>query len=499
MIPWVRKWVNSRKQRNDNNNTSSLPSAPSPSVAGSSSNNYSHQQEQTHQQQQSQKLTASSSSPNHISRREERQKYSKLKNPSNINQRRSKDLDLKEKIRIRVLIQNGRSIFIDAFTSKKLLELKNEILIELSSDSCALPLYATDIKQLTSRYRLTRPDSAGIHQTDMQEDKTLAQLGIQNNETLVLSVKRTNIQRSVDQYQAPRVEEIEQATRNIPHPTREFRRVDINELVAQSDFDVRKVLISLAQESAYIIGAGPYAPRLISMLKQKLINKRRHQSDTLQCLVDMGFSKEKAIYALKLHNGVYSSALEWLIQHQSEQELTSIEDSITHLSASSNTQIIPSKLSQTNSIVDNIEALLEIVRIYSYRDVPPQPHVVSSLIEMGFSEADVREALRKTHNNQAAACEWLCGNRNASLLELREGLSHESPILKAMMQSPQVQISLSNPKIFIAYLSMLENQNALSMWLGDSDTSTIISHILRKYHEEKHILGINQFNLPDVR
>ena len=46
---------------------------------------------------------------------------------------------------------------------------------------------------------------------------------------------------------------------------------------------------------------------------------------------------------------------------------------------------------------------------------------------------------------------------------------------------------------------MLENQNALAMWLGDSDTSSVISHILRKYHEEKHILGINQLNASNCR
>ena len=68
---------------------------------------------------------------------------------------------------------------------------------------------------------------------------------------------------------------------------------------------------------------------------------------------------------------------------------------------------------------------------------------------MGFGEQQILDALRKTQNNQTAACEWLCGNRSASLMELRDGLACESPILKAMIDSPQVQISLSNPKVFI--------------------------------------------------
>lgn len=48
--------------------------------------------------------------------------------------------------------------------------------------------------------------------------------------------------------------------------------------------------------------------------------------------------------------------------------------------------------------------------------------------------------------------------------------------------------------MFIAYLSMLENYSAMSMWLGDNDTSGILGHILRTYHEEKHIIAINQFS-----
>lgn len=83
---------------------------------------------------------------------------------------------------------------------------------------------------------------------------------------------------------------------------------------------MRKVLISLAQASAAIIGAGPYAPRLIAMLKQRLVNRRNHQEDTLQCLIDMGFTRELAGIALRANNGIYATSLEWLIQNQREED-----------------------------------------------------------------------------------------------------------------------------------------------------------------------------------
>ena len=168
--------------------------------------------------------------------------------------------------------------------------------------------------------------------------------------------------------------------------------------------------------------------------------------------------------------------------------------------------------------MENTQALLEIVRIYSHRDIPPTPETVSSLVEMGFEESEVLTALKKTCNNRASACEWLCGNRSGSLIELRDGLSQDSPILKSILELPHVQISLSNPKIFIgeyakqlsykyknynlyffppnfqtAFLSILENENSIRVWGGDNDTTSVITHILQKYHEEKHVLGINQF------
>lgn len=75
--------------------------------------------------------------------------------------------------------------------------------------------------------------------------------------------------------------------------------------------------------------------------------------------------------------------------------------------------------------------------------------MIKTIVDMGFPENDVLEALKATRNNQAAACEWLVGNRDKSLTELKDGCNSESPVLKALLNSPQVQISLGNPKMFI--------------------------------------------------
>ncbi|XP_005184902.2 ubiquitin-associated domain-containing protein 1 isoform X1 [Musca domestica] len=399
----------------------------------------------------------------------------------------------RERIKVRVICPSARLMIFQTDGNRRLLELKNEIILELADDLLTnMPMYASEPKSLATKFRLLKADYQG---SELNEGHSLEQLGIGNNDTLVLVAKRGNIQQLVNQTRetrSPSDKDIELATVNLPVRSADVPLVDINEIFQQSNlhFDVRKVLISLAQASAVVIGSGPYAKRLIAMLKQKLINKRNYQNDTTQCLVDMGFKKEKAEYALKLHNNVYSAALEWLIQRQSQE--TSIEEVVMGIPRTSS-MASPSGILSSDNTVENIAALLEIVRIYSYRDIPPTPDAVQTLVEMGFQESDVIEALKKTCNNKAAACEWLCGNRTGSLVELREGLAQDSPILKTILQLPQVQLSLSNPEILLAFLAILENEQSIRVWGDDNDTTSVITHILQKYHEEKHVLGINQF------
>lgn len=79
--------------------------------------------------------------------------------------------------------------------------------------------------------------------------------------------------------------------------------INIDELVLQSDvqYDIRKILISLANACAYVIGSGPYASRIITMLKHRLIQRKQHEQDTQQCLIEMGFSRPKVQHALNIN------------------------------------------------------------------------------------------------------------------------------------------------------------------------------------------------------
>lgn len=102
----------------------------------------------------------------------------------------------------------------------------------------------------------------------------------------------------------PTQHDIDLATGHLPlNNVREPNLINIDELVLQSDvqYDIRKILISLANACAYVIGAGPYATRIIAMLKHRLIQRKQHEQDTQQCLIEMGFSRSKVQHALNIN------------------------------------------------------------------------------------------------------------------------------------------------------------------------------------------------------
>ena len=113
---------------------------------------------------------------------------------------------------------------------------------------------------------------------------------------------------------------------------------------------------------------------------------------------------------------------------------------------------------------------------------------------MGFHIEEIQQALRITCNrnptanySHTAVCEWLLENCSSSENSnaLRESIFVETHILKILLSTPQIQMSLGSPKFFIAYCSMLENYSSLNIFFNDIESQSLFSHILRTYHEER--------------
>lgn len=118
---------------------------------------------------------------------------------------------------------------------------------------------------------------------------------------------------------------------------------------------------------------------------------------------------------------------------------------------------------------------------------------INSLVNLGFHMDDIQHAVRVTNessNNPSqhvAVCEYLlenCDDLNTKNA-LKESIFVERHILKILLNSPQIQCSLSSPKFFIAYCSMLENYSSLNIFFNDIESQSLLQHILRTYHEER--------------
>lgn len=81
----------------------------------------------------------------------------------------------------------------------------------------------------------------------------------------------------------------------------------------------------------------------------------------------------------------------------------------------------------------------------------PCPQALHSLVDMGFEETDVLEALRIADNNQESACDWLLGDRSqdSALDFLEDGVDPSSPLYQSIITNPVVQLGLSNPRCLL--------------------------------------------------
>uniref|UniRef100_A0A182K0L9 UBA domain-containing protein n=1 Tax=Anopheles christyi TaxID=43041 RepID=A0A182K0L9_9DIPT len=450
-------------------------------------------------------------------------------------------------VSLRIISPRGGMVDVEVLRTLTGRQLKMYALEKFASNAFTMPHFSSDLDELADRYRMIRS-----HNRRIFRDDDLLGDDVHDEEEFLLVAKRIDATPADESLKGPSAAEILAATRHIPLSRINQASVNFNLGMLQSDLqqDLRRIMISLSRASAYVHGTGPCAEKLIALFHQRLINRKRHQISSVETLLEMGFSLDKINQALQITKNVFPAALDWLIQNDSTARLFNCDKSaaIACTSAATMNQIhganspanespsggpptvsglhrgrkksnagSDSRSASTPSSVgnsvdeeefeegsnerdpftmkrENVAALLEIVRLYSEKTVVPMPELLTSIAEMGFEEENVREALIATQNNQTAACEWLLGNRTKSVQGLYDGLPAESPILRVLMGSPQVQISLGNPKMFIALISMLDNSSTMSMWLSDNDTSSVLGHILRTYHEEKHIVAINQFN-----
>eukprot|EP00064_Thunnus_orientalis_P019775 superscaffoldBa00005110_g19905 len=227
----------------------------------------------------------------------------------------------------------------------------------------------------------------------------------------------------------------------------------------------------------------------------------RVDETALQQLTEMGFPESRAIKALRLNHMSVTQAMEWLIEHVDDPSVDTplpSQDSsgaagataaatpgpsasASASASASGPNLLRSLSNQSSTDESNRQdELTEIFkRIRRKREFRPDSRAVIALMEMGFDEKEVIDALRVNNNQQDAACEWLLGDRKPSPEDLDKGIDTNSPLFQAILENPVVQLGLTNPKTLLAFEDMLENPLNSTQWMNDPETGPVMLQISR--------------------
>ncbi|XP_070761029.1 ubiquitin-associated domain-containing protein 1 [Enoplosus armatus] len=327
------------------------------------------------------------------------------------------------------------------------------------------------------------------------DTKTVADENLKDKEVLLLIKKRppptppkmadvSADEKKKQDNKAPDKDAILKATTSLS--TRHTDRTVTQHNIRDFQTELRKILVSLIEVAQKLLALNPDAVELFKKANAMLDEDEEDRVDetALQQLTEMGFPESRAIKALRLNHMSVTQAMEWLIEHVDDPSVDAPipgQDSSGAAGATASATPGPTA-SATASATESSrqDELTEIFkRIRRKREFRPDSRAVIALMEMGFDEKEVVDALRVNNNQQDAACEWLLGDRKPSPEDMDKGIDTNSPLFQAILENPVVQLGLTNPKTLLAFEDMLENPLNSTQWMNDPETGPVMLQISR--------------------
>uniref|UniRef100_A0A3P9CAB1 Ubiquitin-associated domain-containing protein 1 n=1 Tax=Maylandia zebra TaxID=106582 RepID=A0A3P9CAB1_9CICH len=330
----------------------------------------------------------------------------------------------------------------------------------------------------------------------LSDTKTVADENLKDKDVLLLIKKRppptppktadvSSEDKKKQENKAPDKDAILKATASLS--TRHTDRTVTQHNIRDFQTELRKILVSLIEVAQKLLALNPDAVELFKKANAMLDEDEEDRVDetALQQLTEMGFPESRAIKALRLNHMSVTQAMEWLIEHVDDPSvdtpLPGQDSSGAAGATAAATPGPPASASASASDESNKQdELTEIFkRIRRKREFRPDSRAVIALMEMGFDEKEVIDALRVNNNQQDAACEWLLGDRKPSPEDLDKGIDTNSPLFQAILENPVVQLGLTNPKTLLAFEDMLENPLNSTQWMNDPETGPVMLQISR--------------------
>ncbi|NXR16539.1 UBAC1 protein, partial [Cinclus mexicanus] len=337
-----------------------------------------------------------------------------------------------------------------------------------------------------------------IHATSekvLTDTKTVLEENIQDRDVLLLVKKRAPAllpkmadvvaeEKRKQEQKAPDKDAILKATANLP--ARSVDRTVSHHNMRDFQTELRKILVSLIEVAQKLLALNPDAVELFKKANAMLDEDEEDRVDeiALRQLTEMGFPESRAVKALRLNHMSVTQAMEWLIEHADDPAVDAplpgqapAEAPAEGAASSAEATAGPSSEEGREEAKDELTEIFKKIR--RKREFRPDPRAVIALMEMGFDEKEVVDALRVNNNQQNAACEWLLGDRKPSPEDLDKGIDTNSPLFQAILENPVVQLGLTNPKTLLAFEDMLENPLNSTQWMNDPETGPVMLQISR--------------------
>ncbi|XP_068237784.1 ubiquitin-associated domain-containing protein 1 [Palaemon carinicauda] len=289
---------------------------------------------------------------------------------------------------------------------------------------------------------------------------------------------------SSEDISSPKPEQIDSATAHLPRRN-ESRDLDSTNISSDFQTELRRILVTMIEASVRLISADPESKDVFGQILEKLERRHRPKVDRnhLKQLVEMGFDETKATKALQLKRD-FNDAVEWLLD---DKNFEGNELRATNESGSFASDYTTDRGSKDDQQEDPAKRILRQFLQYRRKWFQPNQQALQKLREMGYPEDRIVDALRVNGNNEDAARELLCENKDIPPDDV--GLERNSPIISAILASPVIQLALPKPKTLLALMMLFESPTNANMWLSDPDTHPVVSQVLRIYHAEKHSLN----------
>ena len=374
--------------------------------------------------------------------------------------------------------------------------------LELFSENANYSYFTTTgetTEGIIDKFRLIRVKT----RQEVRDTEILKGLNIENNEEFLLNEHRTCVADPIENLdlRGPSQTEIQHRTANLKASPKLPPPFNVSDLLYLDD--MRKVFVTLAQESAHLIGISSHADKVIKYYRQRILNFIKHDRNAVKVMVQLGFQKERVEMAMVKCANNYKLALDWLISNETPMNYDEsiFEDrdrrrSSNRMSVTSarNSSILSSLYTPSENAKDRTDDLLEIVSFFAKRDEIVYNDNIEDMVAMGFDSELSHNALRVTRNNIASAVAYIEGEETPSVFELRDGLAPHFEIRKKLLESSEILYSLGKPEMFNLYIEILNNPTHATMWNPFSEAGALMTHIIVKYHEEKLLTAAKQFN-----